>query len=70
MSEEATFKISGSSDGKAIAIAAHGAGEIRSWLAVLVKAFRFADYEILSKLIDGSKAAVHWRAEVHSRITG
>jgi ketosteroid isomerase-like protein len=69
-SEEAMFKISGSSDGKPIAVAALGAGEIRSWLTVLVKAFRFADYEIMSKILDGSRAAVHWRADIHSRITG
>ncbi len=67
---EAVFKISGSSDGKPIAIAARGSGEIRSWLTVLVKAFRFAHYEIVSIVIDGSKAAVHWRADIHSRITG
>ena len=67
---EAVLKISGSSDGKPIAIAARGAEEVRTWLAVLVKAFRLSQHEILSMVIDGPRAAVHWRASIHSRITG
>ncbi|MGA7539307.1 MAG: nuclear transport factor 2 family protein [Steroidobacteraceae bacterium] len=67
---DAQLKISGSSDGKPIAIAARGAEEIRSWLGVLVKAFRLSRYEILSMVIEGPRAAVQWRASIHSRITG
>jgi ketosteroid isomerase-like protein len=67
---DAVFKISGSSDGKPIALAARGSEELRSWLAVLVKTFRLTHHEILSIVIDGERAAVHWRASIHSRITG
>ena len=67
---DALFKISGSSDGKPIALSAQGADEVRSWLAVLVKTFRLTRYEIVSTVIDGRRAAVHWRASIHSRITG
>jgi len=67
---DALLKISGSSDGKPIAIAARGAEEVRSWLGVLVKTFRLSRHEILSMAIDGPRAAVHWRASIHSRITG
>lgn len=67
---DALFKISGSSDGKPIALSARGTDEVRSWLAVLVKTFRLTRYEIISMVIDGPKAAVHWRASIHSRITG
>jgi hypothetical protein len=34
------------------------------------KTFKLRDLVILEILIDGVKAAVHWRAGVHSRITG
>lgn len=68
--EGAAFKISGSSDGKPIAISAQGSEEVRSWLAVLVKTFRLTRHEILSTVIDGERAAVHWRASIHSRVTG
>jgi ketosteroid isomerase-like protein len=67
---DAVFKISGSSDGKPIALSARGTDEVRSWLAVLVKTFRLTRHEILSMVIDGERAAVHWRASIHSRITG
>jgi len=67
---DALLKISGSSDGKAIAIAAHGAQEVRAWLGVLVKTFRLSQHEILSTVIDGPRAAVHWKSSIHSRITG
>lgn len=69
-SDDAHFRISGTSDGKPIAVAARGAAEIRSWLAVFVKAFRLADHRILSSIVDGDRAAVHWKAGIHSRITG
>jgi ketosteroid isomerase-like protein len=69
-SADARFRISGSSSGKPIAIAAEGIHEIRPWLAMLLKTFKLSDYDVLSKLIDGAAAAVHWRADIHSRITG
>jgi ketosteroid isomerase-like protein len=67
---DARFRIAGSSDGKPIAIAAAGTEEIRHWLAMLVKTFRLARQEILSTVVEGGSAAVHWRADVHSKITG
>jgi ketosteroid isomerase-like protein len=67
---DARFRISGSSSGKPIAIAADGIGEIRPWLAMLLKSFKLSHYDVLSKVIDGGAAAVYWRADIHSRITG
>jgi ketosteroid isomerase-like protein len=67
---DALFKISGSSDGKPIALSARGTEEVRSWLAVLVKTFRLTGHEIVSMVIEGDRAAVHWRASIHSRVTG
>ena len=47
-----------------------GIGEIRSWLAIMVKTFKLNRREELSTMIDGARSAVHWRADIHSRITG
>ena len=69
-STDARFRISGTSSGRPIAIAADGASQIRPWLAMLLKTFKLANYELLSTVIDGGAAAVHWRADIHSRITG
>jgi ketosteroid isomerase-like protein len=67
---EVHFRIAGTSDGKPIAIGARGMDAVRPWLAMLVKTFRLSDQEVLSLLVDGDRAAVHWSARVHSRITG
>jgi ketosteroid isomerase-like protein len=67
---EASFRIAGTSAGKAIAMSARGMMEVRPWLALLIKSFKVADRRILSQVIDDSKAAVHWQANILSRITG
>jgi ketosteroid isomerase-like protein len=69
-SRDAEFRIAGASHANPIAITAAGIDGIRSWLALLIKAFRLKDHTILATIIDGAKAAVHWRATIHSRITG
>ncbi len=68
--ERAKFRISGSSDGKPIAISVDDAAQIRGWLAVLLKSFSLSGCRILARVIDGNRAAVHWEAVIHSRITG
>ena len=67
---QARLRIVGASDGKPIVISANGLPEIRTWLAMLVKAFRLSDYQRLSLLVDGERAAAHWRAQIRSKITG
>ena len=67
---DASFKIAGASDGKPIAIAAHGTREIRTWLAVMLKTFKLSRYQLLSVVIDDARAAAHWRVDIHSKITG
>lgn len=67
---DAYFRIVGASDGKPIAVEARGTAAIRAWLAIMVKTFRLSNHEIFSMLVDGQCAAVHWRADIHSRITG
>jgi ketosteroid isomerase-like protein len=36
----------------------------------MIKSFQLTDHTIQSIIIDGTKAAVHWQARIHSRITG
>ena len=68
--DDASFEIAGGSDGKPIQISAKGADQLRPWLAVMVKAFGLAEYALLSMLVDGARAAVHWRVKIRSKITG
>ena len=68
--KDSRLDIAGTSYSTPMAIRAAGLGEIRSWLALLVKTFQLSDQEILSMIIDGEAAAVHWRARIRSKITG
>ena len=68
--DDAAFHIAGSSGGKPIEIAAHGLRELKPWLAMLVKTFSLSDYVLLAMIVDGTRAAIHWRAEIFSKITG
>jgi len=65
----ARFQMAGSSASPVATLAA-GAGQYRALLAGMIKTFEVLDYQIASILIDGSKAAVQWRAKMRSAITG
>jgi ketosteroid isomerase-like protein len=67
---DAAFRIAGASEGKPIAISAAGSAEIRTWLAVMLKTFKLSRFQVLSMVIEGSRATVHWRVDIHSKITG
>ena len=67
---DASFKIAGASDGKPIAITARGTAEIRAWLSVMLKTFKLSRFQMLSEVIEGARAAAHWRVDIHSKITG
>lgn len=68
--DDAQLRIVGTSDGKPITIDAVGVEQIRRWLGMMVKAFRLSDYERLATIVDGERAAVHWRVQIRSKITG
>jgi ketosteroid isomerase-like protein len=68
--DDAVFQIAGAGQVSPVSSRAVGVGEFRPLLAVMNKTFKLRDQVILDMLIDGMKAAVHWRAGVHSRITG
>src|SRR5437879_9009217 len=68
--KDSRLQIAGASYASPMAIKAAGLAEIRTWLALLVKTFQLSDQEILSMIIDGEAAAVHWPARIRSKITG
>jgi ketosteroid isomerase-like protein len=69
-SDDAVFQIAGAGQVSPVSNRAVGVNEFRPLLAVMIKTFKLRDQVILAILIDGMKAAVHWRAGVYSRITG
>jgi ketosteroid isomerase-like protein len=67
--DDAVFQIAGAGQVSLVSNRAVGVNEFRPLLAVMIKTFKLRDQVILTMLIDGDKAAVHWRAGVYSRIT-
>ena len=67
---DAKFEIAGASQSNPIAISATGIGQIRTWLAVLIRTFQLSDQAIVAMIVEDARAAVHWRAKIRSRITG
>jgi ketosteroid isomerase-like protein len=69
-SRNARLQIAGASHSTPVAVKAVGADEYRPLLAIMIKTFKLSDEQILSLVIDGTRAAVHWRAKIFSRLTG
>ncbi|GAC1308699.1 MAG: hypothetical protein NVSMB10_15160 [Steroidobacteraceae bacterium] len=68
--DDGRFEIAGASADKPIAIRAVGLAAFRPWLAMMTKIFRLRDYALLSLVVEWPRAAVHWRADIHSKVTG
>jgi ketosteroid isomerase-like protein len=64
------FRIEGASADKPIAIAADSAHALRPWLSMMVKVFTLSQYELMSTVIEESRVAAHWRANIYSKVTG
>ena len=65
----ARFQMAGS-HASPVAALAEGAEQYRPLLAGMMKTFEVLDHKIVSILIDGSTAAVQWRAKIRSAVTG
>jgi ketosteroid isomerase-like protein len=65
----ARFQMAGS-HASPIAARVEGVEQYRPLLAGMIKTFEVLDHKIVSMLIDGSKAAVQWRAKIRSSVTG
>jgi ketosteroid isomerase-like protein len=67
---DARFEMAGSTQEGSPASRALGAPQIRSRIAELVNVFEMKDHQIVDMLIDGQKAAVHWRVHIKSTVNG
>ena len=69
-SNDATLQIAGAGNVSPIGVKSIGTTEFRPLLGLMIKSFKLSEHTIISIIVDGEKAAVHWQAKVHSRITG
>jgi len=68
--QDGRFEIAGASADKPISIRAPGLAAFQPWLVMMVKVFRLSNYGLLSLIVEWPRAAVHWRADIHSKVTG
>lgn len=68
--DDGRFEIAGASADKPISIRAAGLPEFKPWLAMMTKVFKLSDYHLISLVIEGQRAAAHWRVNIFSKVTG
>jgi ketosteroid isomerase-like protein len=66
----ATFQFAGSPAESPAAVRVQGATNLRTTCAALIAAFDILDLKLLTSVIEGNKAATHWRAKVKHNPTG
>jgi ketosteroid isomerase-like protein len=69
-SADAEFQLAGSSSASPVPLRSAGAVQFRGVLDRLIRTFEWVDQQILCMLIDGPRAAVHWRGKIRSTMTG
>jgi ketosteroid isomerase-like protein len=69
-SENPSFAIAGARETSPIAVQCTDGATFRTLMGGLTSTFEWLDQQILSMVIDGSKAAVHWRGRIRSTVTG
>jgi ketosteroid isomerase-like protein len=65
-----SFVMAGARAASPIAVECNDRTTFRTVMSGMIKTFEWLDHEILSMIIDGSKAAVHWRGRIRSTLTG
>ncbi len=65
-----SFVMAGARDASPVAVQCTDGATFRTLLNGLVNTFEWLDQQILAMIIDGPKAAVHWRGRIRSALTG
>ena len=65
-----SFALAGAREASPIALQCTDGATFRTVMSGLIKTFEWLDQQILSMIIDGSKAAVHWRGRIRSALNG
>ena len=68
--DNAHFQLAGAYVASPVAVETMSSGDLKAALSALVATFEWLEQDIQSILVDGDKAAVHWRGKIRSRVTG
>ena len=69
-SVDAHFQLAGSISASPIPLRTAGTSQFRTVLERLIRTFEWVDQQIICMLIDGPRAAVHWRGRIRSTVSG
>lgn len=64
------FQLMGSAEREAVCRPQEGCAAVRSQMSDFIGAFTFANFETLDVVVEGDRAAYHWRADVTFLPTG
>jgi len=67
---DARFVMAGSAEISPVAMRVEGAAPFRTALAGMIKTFIIEDHQVVTILVEGDRAVVHWRATFRSSVTG
>jgi ketosteroid isomerase-like protein len=68
--DQGRFRIAGAGADKPIAINTDSLAMFRPWLSMMVKVFRLDGYGLTLLIVEGSRAAAQWHADIYSKVTG
>jgi ketosteroid isomerase-like protein len=67
---DASFQFAGSAAASPAAVRVRGESDLRASFSALIAAFDMLELTLLTSVIEGDKAAMHWRAKVKYNPTG
>jgi ketosteroid isomerase-like protein len=67
---DATFQFAGSQAASPAAVRVQGAVSLRETFGALIAAFDILELSLLASVIEGNKAAIHWRVKIKHNPTG
>jgi ketosteroid isomerase-like protein len=68
--QDAVFQLAGSQDIFPAAMRAQGNAQLVAMIKSLIEGFDFLDQKMLTSVIEGDKAAVHWSVKIKHNPTG
>ncbi len=68
--DDARFQLAGAYVASPVAVETLGSEQLKSALTLLVSVFEWLEQDIRSILVEGDRAAVHWRGKIRSTVTG
>ncbi len=68
--EDARFQLAGAYTASPVAVQTAGTGQLKAALTAMVGIFEWLEQDIQTVIIEGEKAAVHWRGKIRSTLSG